>query len=422
MRFLLAASGTYGDVAPFVALGMELQKRGHEVLMAVNPFFIPMVQEKGLPFRAVETWREADAILNRPDLRRLYIGRLATPWLVRELMIPGLGRRYLELKALIAEWRPDLVLTHLFCLDTNWAADDNHVPWASALLSPVTVLSADQLGYFHGLLNLTGAPLWLRKYGKWRLRLLARWLVDSPVNRLRKELGLPRQKGALLERIHDGKVTLGLWSAHYRPPASDDPPRLRICGFPWFEWNWKEGQAESLRQFLDAGEPPIVFALGTAHHRVVENFFETAAEACAELGRRGLFLTGNEREPPLSKYGPLIRSYERVPSSEVLPRASLAVYHGGIGTTAQAMRAGCPSLVVPFVHDQFDNGVRVTRLGLGERVGHWRLTLKKLAAIIDRVINDRAVKARCEVMKDKLKLEDGGVEAARILEHCLSGE
>ena len=70
MRFLLAANGTYGDVAPFVAVGTALQKRGHEALMAANPFFIPMAREKGLPFRAVETWREADAILMTSSIHR----------------------------------------------------------------------------------------------------------------------------------------------------------------------------------------------------------------------------------------------------------------------------------------------------------------------------------------------------------------
>jgi hypothetical protein len=104
--------------------------------------------------------------------------------------------------------------------------------WAGGIPSPAATLSAEDLSYFPSLLNLTQPGSWLKKYGKWQLRIYARLLTDGPVNRVRKELDLSSQSGTLLERIHDGQVTLGLWSRHYRPPVSDDPRKLRICGFP----------------------------------------------------------------------------------------------------------------------------------------------------------------------------------------------
>jgi UDP:flavonoid glycosyltransferase YjiC (YdhE family) len=245
--------------------------------------------------------------------------------------------------------------------------------------------------------------------------MLARLCSDGPLNRVRKRLGLAPQQDNFLERIYDGSVTLGLWSPHYRAPAGDDPPQLEICGFPWFESDFVEGERKDLLRFLDGGEPPIVAVLGTGQFRVAGDFFQVVAKACERLGQRGLFLTGSE-EPVALDLPPSVRCFARAPFSLVLERASAVVHHGGIGTVAQVMRAGCPSVIVPFAHDQHDNALRMERLRLGKKIARRRLSEKTLTAALERLLHDPEVQNRCRAMKDRLRPEDGAAKAAQILE------
>jgi rhamnosyltransferase subunit B len=414
----MSAAGTVGDVAPFVAVGIALQQRGHEAMMVVNPFSLPMVEEAGLRGRPVEAWRDAISCTNHTRLNR---GIIALPRFLRHFVVPALGKRYKEVKEAIADWRPDFVFSHILSLDATWGAAQTGVPWAGGIPNPIAILSGEDLSYFPGLLNLTQSSSWLKGYGKWRLRIFVRLLTDGPVNRVRKELGLSSQTGALLERIHDGQVTLGLWSRHYRPLASDDPSKLRICGFPWFDRDILTDKSEEVVRFLDEAEALIVFTLGTSVVQVPGNFFEVAAHACARMGRRGLLLTGREKtnippDPP-----PGIRCFQRAPLSLIATRASVTIHHGGIGNTAQVMRSGCPSVVVPFAHDQLDNALRVARLGLGETLSRRKMTAANLIAALERVLNDEPIRVRCQAMREKLEVEDGAVEAAQILERSAGG-
>ena len=76
-----------------------------------------------------------------------------------------------------------------------------------------------------------------------------------------------------------------------------------------------------------------------------------------------------------------MKAFGYLPFSDVLPRAAMLVYHGGIGTLAQTIKAGIPHLVVPNGHDQFDNGFRIERLGLGRSIPQ---TAYRAAAVVRR--------------------------------------
>src|SRR5690606_30678605 len=116
-------------------------------------------------------------------------------------------------------------------------------------------------------------------------------------------------------------------------------------------------------EFLVAGEPPIVFAPGSANVQATE-FFRTAAEVCEQLGRRGVLMTKypDQLPPDLPRS---VRQFGFVPFSKLLPRAAALVHHGGIGTCAQGLAAGLRQVVMPMAYDQLDNGTRLARLGVG---------------------------------------------------------
>ena len=72
-------------------------------------------------------------------------------------------------------------------------------------------------------------------------------------------------------------------------------------------------------------------------------------------------------------------------------RAAAIVHQGGIGTTAQALASGHPSLVVPFAHDQFDNAERVARLGVGRALYRSKYNAKTAESVLGKLLGDKSI-------------------------------
>ena len=133
----------------------------------------------------------------------------------------------------------------------------------------------------------------------------------------------------------------------------DWPPQTLVTGFPWHDRHGEGRLPEGLTQFLDKGEPPLVFTLGTAiaEDAGAPGFFAASAAAAKLLGRRAvLMLNKPHNRPPVLPEGVVAANY--APFSELFPRAAVIVHHGGIGTTGLAMRSGRPMLVMPCAWDQ----------------------------------------------------------------------
>ena len=90
-----------------------------------------------------------------------------------------------------------------------------------------------------------------------------------------------------------------------------------------------------------------------------------------------------------------VQAFGYVPFSDILPRSAALVYHGGIGTLAQGLKAGIPQLAVPNAHDQFDNGWRIEQLGLGRSIAQQRYRAAGAAAALGGMLDDSALRQRC---------------------------
>jgi UDP:flavonoid glycosyltransferase YjiC (YdhE family) len=177
-----------------------------------------------------------------------------------------------------------------------------------------------------------------------------------------------------------------------------------------------------LSRFLDAGPPPVVFTLGSSAVMDAGRFFEESLDAARAVGRRAVLLVG--RDPRNRSLTPLPDSaiaVEYAPYSAVLPRAAAVVHQGGVGTTAQALRAGRPMLVVPWSHDQPDNAERVRRLGVGLTVSRARYRAATAAAALRRLLGEPPFGERAAEIGRLVRAEDGAADACDALERSLSG-
>ena len=91
-----------------------------------------------------------------------------------------------------------------------------------------------------------------------------------------------------------------------------------------------------------------------------------------------------------------MQHFDYVPFSRMLPRAAALVHHGGIGTTSQALAAGCPQLIMPMAHDQRDNAHHVADLRAGDWIKRSRYRAKNVAVALAKLINNPVVKHHCE--------------------------
>lgn len=210
-------------------------------------------------------------------------------------------------------------------------------------------------------------------------------LVAPALNGLRRELGLPPVKRVMTQYLHSPQRVIGLFPSWFAMPPPDWPPQVRLTGFPLFDERQFTPLAPDLQQFLDEGEPPIAFTPGSAMwtgHR----FFAESARACALLGHRGLLLTRHADQIP-RRLPAGVRHVSYAPFSQLLPRCAALVHHTGIGTSAQALRAGIPELLVPFAHDQHDNAARLIRLGVARKIEPRAYRAGATAALLDELIS-----------------------------------
>jgi len=127
-----------------------------------------------------------------------------------------------------------------------------------------------------------------------------------------------------------------------------------------------------------------------------------------------VLLVGKAESAPRVE-GDSIYVTDYAPYSELLPRAAATVHQGGIGTTARALQAGRPMMVVPWAHDQPDNAERCKRLGLSRTVRRDQYKWEVVAGELDRLLGDARYASRARQTAERLSEEDGVSTAASAL-------
>jgi UDP:flavonoid glycosyltransferase YjiC (YdhE family) len=203
-------------------------------------------------------------------------------------------------------------------------------------------------------------------------------------------------------------------------PQRDWPAQARVIGFPFYDQaEHGQGLDGELERFLDSGEPPVVFTLGSTAVQDPGGFYQESVAAVKRLGCRAVLLAGeNVIEGPLPA-GTVAFAY--APYSKILPRAACVVHQGGVGTCGQSLAAGRPMLVMPYAFDQMDNAARLERLGVARMIPRKAYTAERAAAALDRLLSDAGYARKAEEAGRVVRAEQG-VQAAcdAIEEHLFS--
>jgi UDP:flavonoid glycosyltransferase YjiC (YdhE family) len=422
MRIVLATFGTFGDVNPLIALALELKRRGHRPAMAVPEMFRSKIDPLGIDFFPVRPDQDQN---DKRLVALIYDRKKGTEYGLRKFLFPALRQSYEDLlTAVEADGGADLLLAGELAYAAPIIAEKTGLPWASYVLAPFSFFSAYDPPVLPPYPNLAKAQLVVPKLGhivsRFARHVTRHW--PEPVYELRRELGLGRGKDPIFDAKHSEKLVLALFSRVLGEPQPDWPAKTLITGFVFYDGD--AGHAElpqELDQFLSAGPPPVVFTLGSAAVLHAGDFYEQSAEAARILNQRAVLLVGNDPEnlPRVPISGNIcIAKY--APYSKLFPRAAAIVHQGGVGTTAQALRAGKPMIVMPYSHDQPDNARRVRRLGVAKVVQRKNYTAERAARMVSDLLSDPDYAKRAEAIKREINAENGLETACNALENLVN--
>jgi UDP:flavonoid glycosyltransferase YjiC (YdhE family) len=237
---------------------------------------------------------------------------------------------------------------------------------------------------------------------------------------LRARIGLPPTRDdPIFDGQHSPALVLALFSRLLGEPQPDWPTRVVVAGFPIFD-DPDRALPPALAEFLAAGAPPVVFTLGTTAVRDAGDFFRTSAAAADAAGLRSVLVGAVDTRPGAARLPRDAIAVAYAPYAALFPRAAAIVHQGGIGTLAQAMRAGKPMAIMPYGHDQPDNAARARRLGVARVIPRRAFTPDRVAAELRRLLIDPGYGERARAIGQLLRAEDGACAAADAIEALLA--
>ena len=243
-------------------------------------------------------------------------------------------------------FQADLILGSSLATAVACAAEARSIPFVRVHLQPVVVRSLQAMPV------LAPNLAWLRRMPAPVIRAFFR-LVDlsidgqplRDINAFRHTLGLKAWRSFYREAFCGGGAACGLFPAWFAQPQEDWPVELRCFDFALPRRAAGRPLSEEIRRFLAAGEAPVLWTHGSGNWHT-ERFARVAARCCRDLGIRGLLVAPAETTGPGESSDRFFRT-AYAPFESLLPRCRAIVHHGGIGTLAEALRAGLPQLIVP---------------------------------------------------------------------------
>jgi sterol 3beta-glucosyltransferase len=311
---------------------------------------------------------------------------------------------------------PALIVYHPKAFGAPHFAEALGVPAVLAIAMPLLVPTTRYPAILFPRWNLGG------QYNRLTYALFRKMMAltfGKPIGEWRAEHRLPpqRRRGAdpLITTVGRDIPVLHGYSEHVSPRPPDWPPGAAVTGY----WFLDEGQAwqppQRLRQFLEAGEPPVYVGFGSMTGRDPKRLARVVVDALRLADVRGVIATGwgglAGADLPAT-----VLEIDEAPHEWLFPRMAAVVHHGGAGTTAAGLRAGRPTVVCPFIGDQPFWGWRVRALGVGsEPIPQKTLTAEKLGDAIRRVITDIGIRRQAEALGDRIRREDGVATAVALI-------
>jgi UDP:flavonoid glycosyltransferase YjiC (YdhE family) len=418
MDITIIALGSRGDIQPFLPLALGLQKAGYGVRVGTFEEFRQPVVERGLDYvpifgdprstmssQAGQAWLSSGENVFKAmrQMRKTFIDNDPLP------IFDGIFE---------ACRGSDAIIYSFMAAPAFYAAEKLGLPSIFTLVQPFTrsrrvpSMASPELPLGGGYNMLTHRMS----------ELLIWWVGQRSVNRwLQESLDMPpvSWRGPFDHMYEHQMPYLYGFSPSVVPRPDDWPDWHHISGYWFLDRDPSWSPPEPLQRFIESGPKPISIGFGSMVGRHAQRLVEAAVEAVERSDQRAVLIGGWAQVEGM-KLPDSIFKIDAVPHDWLFPRMAAVVHHGGSGTTAAGLRAGVPSVVVPFFGDQPYWGRRVHTLGVGPKPIQLKaLTADKLAAAISEAISDEDMSEKAAALGTRIRTEDGVGSAVKFISSYL---
>ncbi|HYP57451.1 MAG TPA: glycosyltransferase [Beijerinckia sp.] len=411
MRVAVLTMGSRGDVQPPAALAQALAARGHQVSFITNEGFGDLVDGLGFQYKPLT-----------PDIRAEFRGEAGA--LLANSRNPVVGFRAISdiMKRHTLSWARQIkehaagsdlaVGVGMGSYSASLLGQFWNIPFVQAYLQPMLATRAFPSPIFPRLpFRLPG---WLNRL-EHQAVLQVMWLLFRPLMSESLAEVWHAPPAPIIPPWHrfrrEGRPVVMAYSRHVLPQPMDWEEAIDVTGY-WFldrPAGWTPPQ--DLARFIENGPPPVYIGFGSMVMKDPAKTVGTVMAAVRQVGCRAVISAGwgGLRPADLAED---VMPIDSIPHDWLFPRMAAIVHHGGSGTTAAALRAGRPSIVVPFLADQPFWGERLKKLGVAPSpISHSKLTADALAAAISRALRDTDMQAKAKVLGRHIA-EENGLERA----------
>lgn len=423
MRIVILTTGSRGDVQPYIALGLGLKSKGHNVCILTHDEFKDFIIENGLEF-AYLAGSPKEAMESKDGISMTEAGENPVKVVLAliELGKPFAGTAMQNL------WDSCKNADALICSTLSFVGfhitEKMNIPTFYAILQPT--LRTNTMPYVGTPPKPFPVSLIYNKLTYLSLEQLLWQPTRKLTNQLRKEiLDLPPSRffglyDALYKKISRVKYSpvpsLCGFSPSFVSKPSDWKEWMHITGYWFLENNsgWKPSQ--ELSDFIESGESPVYIGFGSMNNSNSEKTTNIVINALKKSKKRGILVTG-WGGLKTKDFGKDIFVADSIPHDWLFPKMSAVVHHGGAGTTSAGLKAGIPTVVVPFFGDQIYWGERVFITGVGPKpIPHKELNEDNLASAIEKAVSDQEIRNRAKLLGEKIRNENGVENAVSIFE------
>ena len=417
-HIVFATSGSLGDLHPFLALGGELQRRGHRATIATSAIHEPHVLKAGLAFRHMRPDPENTPAFHARFMHPKTGGR----FVYRDYLGPAIRASYADLLQATHDAHM-LVSQSLMAMAAPLVAAKTGIAWVSVVLQPMSFFSVHERPYYLPLSFLSWmcerSPKFHAQVFHYVRKHTAKWI--KPVLDLQQELGVAQQNHPMYEGQHSPTRVMAMFSPLLGSVQPDWPGSVLQTGTALY-LPASSSLPAALEKFLeDASAPLAIFTLSSASSNDAGDFYRESLKAASSLGLRALLIMGglaaaSSLPEPLPDWAFRL---DYIAFEKVFPYAAVIVHSGGVATSFKSLRSGKPQVIVPHAHDQRDNAMRLSRLGVATMILNRRAGKKTLCKALQKILADKGMQDKAAALMLEAQHENGVVQGCNAIERLL---